>query len=67
MQLVSIKAISALLWVSTVTVVGSAGNLNSVPSWFVLGVVAVAPPLVVMWRWNDPRQTMSESIQEALR
>lgn len=67
MQLVSIKAILAMLWVSTVTVVGIAGNLNSVTSWIVLAVVAVAPPLVVMWRWNDPRQTMSESIQEALR
>ena len=67
MQLVSIKAIIAMLWVSTVTVVGIAGNLNSVASWIVLAVVAVVPPLVVMWRWNDPRQTMSESIQEVLR
>ena len=67
MQLVSIKAIIAMLWVSTVTVVGIAGNLNSVTSWIVLAVVAVVPPLVVMWRWNDPRQTMSESIQKVLR
>lgn len=67
MQLVSIKAIIAMLWVSTVTVVGIAGNLNSVTSWIVLAVVAIVPPLVVMWRWNDPRQTMSESIQEVLR
>jgi Flp pilus assembly protein TadB len=67
MQLVSIKAIIAMLWVSTVTVVGIAGNLNSVTSWIVLAVVAVVPPLVVMWRWNDPRQTMSESIREVLR
>jgi Flp pilus assembly protein TadB len=67
MQLVSIKAVIGMLWVSTVTVVGIAGNLNSVTSWIVLAVVAVVPPLVVMWRWNDPRQTMSESIQEALR
>jgi Flp pilus assembly protein TadB len=67
MQLVSIKAIIAMLWVSTVCVVVIAGNLNAVASWFVLAVVAVVPPLVVMWRWNDPRQTMSESIQEVLR
>ena len=67
MQLVSIKAIIAMLWVSTVTVVGIAGNLNSVTSWIVLAVVAVVPPLVVMWRWNDPRPTMSESSQEVLR
>jgi hypothetical protein len=56
-----------MLWVSTVSVVGIAGNLNSVTSGIVLAVVAIVPPLVVMWRWNDPRQTMSESIQEALR
>ena len=49
------------------SVVGIAGKLNSVTSWIVLAVVAVVPPVVVMWRWNDPRQTMSESIQEALR
>ena len=67
MQLVSIKAIIAMLWVSTVCVVGIAGNLNSVASWTVLAGVAVVPPFVMMWRWNDPRQTMSESIQEALR
>jgi Flp pilus assembly protein TadB len=67
MQLVSIKAVIGMLWVSTVSVVGIAGNLNSVASWIVLAVVAIVPPLVVMWRWNDPRQTMSESIQEALR
>ena len=67
MQLVSIKAIIAMLWVSTVSVVGIAANLNSVTSWIVLAVVAIVPPLVVMWRWNDPRQTMSESIQEVLR
>lgn len=67
MQLVSIKAVIGMLWVSTVSVVGIAGNLNSVTSWIVLAVVAIVPPLVVMWRWNDPRQTMSESIQEVLR
>lgn len=67
MQLVSIKAIIAMLWVSTVSVVGIAGNLNSVASWTVLAGVAVVPPLVMMWRWNHPRQTMSETIQEARR
>jgi hypothetical protein len=66
MQLVSIKAIVAMLWVSTVSIVGIAGSLNF-PSWAVLAAVAVIPPLVMMWRWNDPCQTMSETIQEALR
>jgi hypothetical protein len=67
MQLVSIKPVIAMLWVSATFIIGIAGNLDSFSSWAVLTGVAVVPPLVMMWRWNDPRQTMSESIQEALR
>ena len=67
MQLVSIKPIIALLWVLAVFVIGIARNLDSFSSWTVVTGVAVVPPLVMMWRWNGPRQTMSESIQEALR
>jgi hypothetical protein len=67
MQLVSIKAIVAMLWVSTVFIVGIAGSLNSFPSWTALAAVAIIPPLVMSWQWNDPRQTMSETIQKALR
>jgi hypothetical protein len=67
MQLVSIKTIIAMLWISTVSIVGIAANLNSFASWTVLTAVVVIPPLVVLWRWNDPRPTMSEAIQEALR
>lgn len=67
MQLVSIKTILAMLWVSTVVIVGLVAHSNSVSSWTFLAGVAVVPPLVMMWRWNDPHQTMSETIQEALR
>jgi hypothetical protein len=67
MQLVSIKLIIALLWVSAAVVIGIAGKLDSFSSWTLLTGVAVVPPLVIMWRWRDPRQSMSQSIQEALR
>jgi hypothetical protein len=67
MQLLSIKSIVAMLWVSAVPIVGIALNVDSFSSWTLLAGVAVVPPIVMMWRWNDPRQTMSESIQEALR
>jgi hypothetical protein len=67
MQLVSIKSVVAILWVSAAFIIGIAGKLDSFSSWAVLTGVAVVPPLVMMWLWNDPRQTMSESIQEALR
>ena len=67
MQLVSIKAIIATLWILAVFTAGIAGNVNSFSSWTVLAAVAVLPPLVMMYRWNSPRQTMSETIQEARR
>ena len=67
MQLVSIKAVIAMLWVSGVSLAGIAANVTSLSSWTVLAGVAVLPPLVMMRQWNDPRQSMSQSIQEALR
>ena len=67
MQLVSIKPVIAMLWASAAFVIGLAASLNSFSSWTVLAGIAVLPPLVMMWRWNDPRQTTSQSIQEVLR
>ena len=67
MQLVSIKPVMAMLWVLAAFIIGIAGRVNSLSSWAVLTAVAFVPPIVMMWRWNDRRQTMSESIQEALR
>jgi len=67
MQRFSITPIIAMLWVAAAFVIGIAGNVDSFSSWTVLTGFAVVPPLVMMWRWNDPRQTMSESIQEARR
>ena len=67
MQLISMKPIIALLWASAAFVIGIAGNVDSFSSWTILAVVAVVPPLVMMWRWNEPRETLSESIQEARR
>ena len=67
MQLLSFKAVVATVWVLAVCLAAIAGNLNSLPSWLVLAGVAILPPIVMMWRWNDPPQTMSEIIQEARR
>ena len=67
MQLLSVKPIIAMFWMSAAFVMGYAMHLNSYSSWTVLAGVAVVPPLVMMWRWNEPLQTMSESIHEARR
>lgn len=67
MQLVSITLIIVMLCVSATLIIGIAGSVDSFSSWTLLAGLALVPPLILMWRWNDPRQTMSESIQEALR
>ena len=67
MQLESIKVTAATLWVSAVCTVGTAGSVNSLSGWTVLVGLAILPPLVIMWRLNNPPQTMSESIQEAFQ
>lgn len=67
MQRKSITLFSAALWVSAVTITGIAGSANSFVVWTALTGVALFPPVVMMWWWNAPRQTMSQSIQEARR
>lgn len=67
MQLVSIKLIIVMLCVSAAFLIGIAGSVDAFSSWTLLAGLAVVALLILMWRWNDPRQTMSESIQEALR
>jgi len=67
MHRVSIKAVIAMLWVVAVTIAGIVGNVNSLLLWTVLAAVALLPPVVIMRWWREPRQSMSQSIQEALR
>ena len=67
MHLNSIKAALIGAWASAVCTAGIAGNFRSISAWTFLTGLAVIPPLVMMWQWNHPQPTMSESIQEALR
>jgi len=66
MNRVSIKAVIAMLWVVAVTIAGIVAHVNSLLLWTVLAAVALLPPVVIMRRWREPRQSMSQSIQEAL-
>jgi hypothetical protein len=50
-----------------VSAAGIAAGVSSRSSWTALAGVALLPAIVMMWRWDGPPQTMSESIQEALR
>ena len=67
MQLVSIKSLIAMLWVSAVSIAAVAGHVNSFLGWTTLGALMVLPPLAMLRLWNEPRQSLSQSIQEALR
>ena len=67
MQLTTLKAVLAGVWMSAVLISGLAGNPTSVSRWAVLAGVAIFPPIVMMWRLSAPAQTLSESIQNARR
>ena len=61
------KAICAAAWVCIVCSVGLLVQLTSRTAWIVIAALAVLPPLVMMRYWNDPPQSMSESIREVLQ
>ena len=42
-------------------------HMASVSGWIVLASLALLPHLVMLRLWNDPPQTMSESINEGRR
>lgn len=63
----SIKVIATVLWVALIGIAGLAGKLQSPSAWVLSAVAAFLPPTVMLWRWNTPPQTLSESINEARR
>jgi cation transporter-like permease len=67
MQLKYTRVTLAGAWISAVCAAGLVANVSSLSSWIVLVGFAILPPLVMMQWWNDPAQSMSESIQEVLR
>jgi hypothetical protein len=66
MQLQRIKTVAAALWMLTVIVIATAVEV----SWttgIALAAFGLLPPLALLLLWNEPRQTMSESIRDARR
>ena len=62
-----IKATLTAIWLLAMVVIAYGANITSTANWIALVSFTVIPP-IAMWRfWQDPRQTMSESIQEARR
>jgi hypothetical protein len=67
MTLKNIKAIVAAAWVLAVGAAGLLAGVTSLSGWLALAGLAIVPPLVMMRFWQQPDQTMSQSIQEAFR
>ena len=67
MQREYMKVMIAAVWVLAMCAGGWVAPVTSVSGWTVLGVLALLPPIVMLRLWNDPPQSMSESIREARR
>ena len=61
------KVASMVAWILAVGVLGYTLGITSLAGLTVLTAVAVIPPVVVMKLWRGPSQSISESIQDALR
>lgn len=67
MRLKKIKVMIAAAYVVIVVGAGLAWGLTSTSGWAALTALALLPPAAMLWLWNDPVQTLSESIQQARR
>lgn len=66
MELQKIKMIVSAGWVLTVLAVAIGTNM-SWPFQIGLALVGLLPPLALLMWWNEPSQTLSESINKARR
>lgn len=67
MTLQYIKVLSVAAWVLVIGAAGLLAGITSSSGWLSLAALAIVPPIVAMRFWKRPDQTMSQSIQEALR
>ena len=67
MTLQQIKVLTVTAWVLAIGAAGLLAGIASSSGWLALAALAIVPPIVAMRFWKRPDQTMSQSIQEALR
>ena len=61
-----VKLMLAAVWmVLAVVIVAALGYLRSPSDVLLLAALALAPPAAMWFWWNDPAETMSESIHAA--
>ena len=62
-----IKSSVAVVWVLAATVIGLIAGVTSPGGLVALAALGLLPPLALLLLWNDPSQSMSESIQQGRR
>jgi hypothetical protein len=60
-------ALAAGWMLLAVVIIAASGYLRSPSDVLMLAVLAVAPPAAMWFWWNDPAQTLSQSIQAVRR
>jgi hypothetical protein len=61
------KASFAAVWVLAIGAIGFVAGVTFASGLMALAAVAVLPPVVMWLLWTAPRESMSESIREAIR
>jgi hypothetical protein len=67
MRLASIKVAVAAAWILAIAIAGFVSRPHATSNWGAILGVALVPAIAMLWWWNDPPQTLSESIQEGRR
>ncbi|HKH69803.1 MAG TPA: hypothetical protein VKA59_00570 [Vicinamibacterales bacterium] len=62
-----IKSSVAVVWVLAAIVIGLIAGVTSPGGLVALAALGLLPPLALLLLWNDPSQSMSESIQQGRR
>jgi hypothetical protein len=67
MRLKQMKRAIAVVWVLLAAVVGIVAGVRSTGGLVALASLGLLPPLALMLLWNEPPETMSESIRGGRR
>ena len=54
-------------WVLGLAAIAFSVNLSSVTGWVLVVGLGLVPPVILLRMWQQPPQTISESIQEAIK
>jgi hypothetical protein len=66
MQLQRLKMMVAAVWMLGAVAVATAADVSGVGA-IAVAAIGILPPLAILLLWNDPPQTLSETINQARR